>query len=103
MPTKRIAATDKNLPKLFGALSDSRRFGMFELLLEKKDICVSEIAALFHISVPAASQQLKVLEQAGLVERCREGQRTCYEVKRNDPVLKSIVAIINKNGRTLTI
>ncbi len=82
---------DERTPIVFGALSDARRFQMFKLLLEHKDLCVTEMAKIFGISVPAASQQLKILEMTGLIRRERQGKSICYEIKNKDPIVRSLL------------
>lgn len=73
----------------FKALGDKTRFKLMKLLISNKDICVSELADEVHISVAGVSQQLKILEKAGLVERMRDGQKICYSVKpENKKILK---------------
>ncbi len=88
---KGLLAEDGRAPIVFGALSDARRYQMFRLLLAHKDLCVTETAKIFGISVPAASQQLKILEMTGLIRRERMGKSICYGVKCNDPLVKSLL------------
>lgn len=62
------------LDAIFSALADpTRRDILARLTLGEAS--VNEIAAPFDISQPAISRHLKVLEQAGLVERDQEKQR----------------------------
>jgi DNA-binding transcriptional ArsR family regulator len=42
----------------------------------------SEIALNFHISAPAISQHLKVLESSGLVVARKEGTKRYYRIRR---------------------
>ena len=92
---KAIKSDDERVPMIFGALGDPRRFRIMKLLMEHRDLCVTEIARIFGISVPAASQQLKVLEVAGLIRRERTGQSICYHIKIADPMVKSILKSLN--------
>jgi len=94
-----LADDDGRVPILFSALSDSRRFGMFRLLVDREDICVSEMADIFGISVPAASQQLRILEMTGLIRRERRGKNTCYAANCEDPVVKSLLGTCCWQGR----
>lgn len=89
----------ERLPLVFGALSDPRRFQIFRLLLRRCNICVTDVAAVFGISVSAASQQLRILERTGLVRRERHGQMTCYEIKGDDPIVKSFIRIFLKGRK----
>jgi DNA-binding transcriptional ArsR family regulator len=55
---------------VFGALADPTRRAILARLTEG-DATVAELAAPFHISQPAISRHLKVLENAGLISRTR--------------------------------
>lgn len=90
-----MAKTKKDrVRSIFGVLGDPSRFRILELIARKKDFCVSEIAFALKISVPAVSQQFRILEMAGLVERERMGQKICYKLKKKDSVVRSILKII---------
>ncbi len=56
---------------VFGALADPTRRAILARLTTG-DANVAELAAPFHISQPAVSKHLKVLEEAGLISRHRE-------------------------------
>ena len=79
---------------VFEALGDSTRLKIFRLLSQKKGLCVTDVANVFGMSVPAASYQLKFLEIVGLVQREREGKMICYELRKEDPLVKNILKII---------
>ncbi|SFS08914.1 transcriptional regulator, ArsR family [Agrococcus baldri] len=69
-------ATDP-LSRIFFALADPTRRAMLERL-SAGAATVGELAEPFPISRPAVSQHLGVLEDAGLIERTRQGQwRSC--------------------------
>jgi DNA-binding transcriptional ArsR family regulator len=70
--TSVTAAADR-LSLTFGALSDPTRRAILSRLAQG-EANVSTLAAPFDISLPAVSRHLKVLEQAGLVARAREGK-----------------------------
>jgi DNA-binding transcriptional ArsR family regulator len=62
---------------VFAALSDPTRRTIVRRLAEG-EATVLELAEPFDISLPAVSRHLKVLEQAGLISRRRDGrQRPC--------------------------
>lgn len=85
----------ERFPLIFNALGDRGRFRIFKLLTERNDLCVTDIANVFGISVPAASQQLRVLEMTGLVRKERIGQTICYEVKIDNSLVKVLTKIFN--------
>jgi DNA-binding transcriptional ArsR family regulator len=66
-------ATDL-LDTTFAALADPTRRAILTRLAAG-EATVTELAAPFHMSQPAISKHLKVLERAGLVSRGRDAQR----------------------------
>ena len=66
----------RTLDGTFGALADPTRRGIV-LHLAKGEASISELAKPYGISLPAVSKHLRVLEEAGLIFRRREG-RTHY-------------------------
>ncbi|EEA93420.1 helix-turn-helix transcriptional regulator [Pseudovibrio sp. JE062] len=70
--------TQTNLPEVFGALADPTRFAIVERLLKEGDLPVGQLAEPFKMSAPAISRHIKLLENAGLIERRIEKQwRVC--------------------------
>jgi DNA-binding transcriptional ArsR family regulator len=69
----REMTTDPDLDRTFAALADPIRRGILARLSEG-EATVNELAAPYAVSLPAISRHLKVLEQAGLIERDRQGQ-----------------------------
>lgn len=65
--------TSHQLDLIFGALSDSTRRKILNLLLED-DMTVTDIAEPFQISLAAISKHLIVLENAGLISREPRGR-----------------------------
>jgi DNA-binding transcriptional ArsR family regulator len=64
----------------FRAIADPRRRAMLDHLLAGER-SVGELAARVGISQPAATQHIRVLKLAGLVEERREGRRTLCSVR----------------------
>ena len=69
-----IAAGPSHLDAVLAALADPTRRAIVERLLARGETIVGDIAEPFRISAPAISRHLRVLEDAGLVERRAEGQ-----------------------------
>ena len=61
------------LNRTFAALSDQTRRGILARLAQG-DTSVSDLAAPYDMSLPAVSKHLRVLEDAGLVERQKSGR-----------------------------
>jgi DNA-binding transcriptional ArsR family regulator len=68
-----MVMSDK-LSLTFAALGDPTRRAILERLAEGPST-VSELAEPFHMTMPAISKHLKVLERAGLISRTREAQK----------------------------
>lgn len=67
-----------DLGEAFAALSDPTRRDIVSRLA-MGDATVLELAAPFPVSLPAISRHLRVLEEAGLIGRRREGRhRPCF-------------------------
>lgn len=62
------------LDATFGALADPTRRAILARLAETPEASVSDLAAPFDVSLPAISKHLRVLEEAGLLARRREGR-----------------------------
>ena len=63
-----------NMPRVFAALADPTRFAIVEQLLAHEELPIGELAAPYAMSKPAISKHIKVLEDAGLIERRVEKQ-----------------------------
>lgn len=78
------------LHTVFGALADPTRLAIVERLLREGERSAGDIAAPFAMSKPAISKHLKVLEDAGLIERridrqwrvCRVRPETIRELEK---------------------
>ncbi len=63
----------RQLDPIFAALADPTRRLILSRLM-RGEATVGEVAGLFDTSLPAVSKHIKVLEQAGLVTRRKEGR-----------------------------
>ena len=70
-----------NLDATFGALADATRRAILTRLAEG-EATVGELAEPFQISLPAISRHLRVLEEAQLIVREREGQHRRCRLKQ---------------------
>jgi len=69
----------KEFIKVMKALSDPNRVRLLKLL-QKREMCVCEIRAALEIAQPTVSKHLKILEDAGLVSREKEGLWVNYSL-----------------------
>lgn len=66
------------LDSVFGALSDATRRGILAQLAREGASAVSDLSEPYSMTAPAISKHLRVLEDAGLIERERRGRvRIC--------------------------
>ncbi len=66
--------TSQQLDQVFFALSDGTRRGILARLAQGSTT-IGELAAPFEISKPAISKHMKILENAGLIERTITGRQ----------------------------
>lgn len=88
-----LASEEVVFPLAFQALGDPCRFKIFKVLTQYHDICVTDIANIFGITLSAASQQLRVLERLGLVLKMRMGQMVCYEINNDNQIVKPLIKL----------
>jgi len=60
--------------RAFAALSDPLRLRLIDILAEREEACGKELAEIAGVSVALVSHHAKLLEDAGLIVRRREGQ-----------------------------
>ncbi len=68
-----VKCSSRTLDRTFAALADPTRRRMLEHL-SRGDLCVTDLARPYSMSLPAVSKHLRVLEKAGLVRRRRSGR-----------------------------
>lgn len=86
--------TTKNCSQAFSALGDKTRFKLYYLLGSRPEICVSQLAKELGITPACVSQHMKILSDAKLVKRVRDGQRVCYEISIETPSQNAIHQLV---------
>lgn len=74
----------------FDALGEPNRCLIFRALLKESNVSVSQLASAVGISVSLASQHLKVLLQAELVKREKNGKNVYYVVNSKDALVGAL-------------
>ncbi len=69
----------ERLAKKFKVLGHPARIKLLEGLM-KKECCVGDIQKGLSVSQPNASQHLKILKEAGILEARRERNKICYRI-----------------------
>ena len=82
----------KNFIKVMKALSDPNRVKIVKML-QHKTMCVCEMREALQVSQPSVSKNLKILEEAGLVEFSRDGLWVNYHLSdgRRSPYVASLL------------
>ena len=75
-----VKYSEDALDTVFAALADKTRRGILEQLSDGGDLAVSELAAPHAMSLPGFLKHLRVLEDAGLIERSKEGRVVSCEL-----------------------
>jgi DNA-binding transcriptional ArsR family regulator len=75
-----VKYSDDELDSVFAALADPTRRAVLNTLAERS-VAVSELAAPHGMSLPGFLKHLRVLEDAGLVERTKEGRVVSCELE----------------------
>lgn len=96
---KKVVWDDTKVQPLFRSLSDPNRCRILRLLIKsgKRVFSVSDIASLLSVSIPTASEHLRILENGGALRRKRMKQQVSYEIRDDDPLIKSIISIIKSS------
>jgi len=69
----------KSFIRVMKALSDGNRVRVLKLL-EEKELCVCEIQRVLGLAQSTVSKHMKLLEDAGLVDRTRQGTWILYSL-----------------------
>ncbi len=93
---KLLQKQDDRLPIIFNTLGDPNRCKIFRLFLKDKatSLCVSDIAKLLKVSIPAISQHLKILQITGLVTRERRGKQVYFKVCQGDKLIDTLIKAV---------
>ena len=72
----------KNLIRVMKALSDPNRVRVLKIL-QGGELCVCEIHRVFNLAQSTVSKHMKILEDAGLVDKKRQGSWMIYSLADN--------------------
>jgi len=91
---KIFTESDKIMAGIFKALSDINRYRIFRLLAVYPDLSISDIARIINISLPLASQHIRVLTHANLIKKERNGKMILPKLEQNNNFVQAVVKII---------
>jgi NAD-dependent dihydropyrimidine dehydrogenase PreA subunit len=90
----------ERLTETFRLLSDPGRLRLVVTLLEDRELPVQELARVSSLSMTAASQQLRVLRDAGVVRRRRAGRHVFYRLAGGDARALARNAVLRAAARS---
>lgn len=93
---KILSETDKSMSAAFKVLSDVNRYRIFRILAQQPKISVTSIAKILNISLPLASQHIKVLEHADLLQKERGGKKVYPKLEYSNPFVQAVVKTIEE-------
>lgn len=91
---KILSETDKSMAATFKVLSDLNRYRIFRILAEQPKLSVSVIAQILDISIPLTSQHIKILGQANLIQKEKEGKKVFPKLHRGNPFVQAMIKTI---------
>ncbi len=91
---KYLGARDEDLAEIFKVLSEPNRCKMFRAVAKYKKLSVSDAARIVEVSLPLASQHLKVLLNGDLLTKVKEGQTVFYSLNHKNKIVESILNAI---------
>ncbi|MCA1982308.1 MAG: metalloregulator ArsR/SmtB family transcription factor [Nocardioides sp.] len=92
------AETAERISPLLKALADPVRLRLLSLVAahESGEACVCDLNEAFDLSQPTISHHLKVLHEAGLLDRSKRGTWVYYAVRRE--ALADVAALLGGVG-----
>ena len=79
----------EHIADLFKGFADPTRVHILSLLMEREELCVTDIAEAVELSQSAISHQLRILKQMHLIKFRREGKNILYSL--DDDHVKTIL------------
>ena len=92
-PSTKLTRDEERFVYVMQQLGDKTRYKIFKLLMERREMCVSEIASKVGISTSAVSQHFRNFEMIGLVGKERYGQKICYVLNEDDSLVNRLTCI----------
>src|SRR2546430_14002001 len=80
------------------AAGESSRLRLLALCAQR-DLSVSDLAQAVHQSEPRVSRHLKILCEAGLTERLRQGQWVHYRISASPPAASFVQGVLSQLDR----
>lgn len=90
-----LCNTDDDFWRMFQSLGDCARYRIVKVLMHHRKVTVTDLARICMISVPSASQHLRLLKEVGIVRKEKHGLEVHYEINTANPFVDKVVSIID--------
>lgn len=91
-----LSENDKKMAAAFKVLSDVNRYRIFRILAQQPKISVSNIARILNISLPLASQHVKILSHANFLKKERIGKKILPKLEHSNPLVQAVLKTIEQ-------
>ncbi len=88
--------TDDVMAETFKVLGVVNRYRIFRILVQHPKLTVSDIAQILDISLPLASQHIKTLQHANLLQKERGGKQVFPKLKYDNQLVQAAVKTIQQ-------
>ncbi len=89
-----------SMVKLLSIAGSEVRLKILFLLDMEGELCPCDIADVLEMSVPAISQQIRKIKDAGIIASRREGQTLYYSIVKNGTdILNNVFAALETNRK----
>ena len=98
---KRISEVENTigyLSKVFSLTGNEVRMKILFLLLEENELCVCDLSDILNMKIPAVSQHLRKLKDAGIIRNRKEAQTIFYSlIPEMKQLLQPVFTLISAN------
>jgi len=95
-----LSESDKSIAAAFKVLSDVNRYRIFRVLAQQPKLSVTGIAQILNISLPLASQHIRILERAHIIKKERGGKKVFPKLEHNNPFVQAVMKMIKEALRS---
>ncbi len=96
-----ISPEDQQLAKAMRALSHPARLAILRYLSDISTPCCGDVMSCVDLAQSTVSQHLKVLLEAGLIERKGQGTKNCYSICADK--LSAVQSLFDRTVSPLTV
>ena len=92
---KEIESSVSDLSRIVSLAGNMVRMKILLILQEEEMLCVCDLGEILEMKVPAISQHLRKLKDAGLVQTARDGTTIYYNISiQTKPVLEALFQFV---------